>query len=393
MAREKNQFLELAQTVMSLPTAPFCEDLVSGFVKEFAAGLGETASLEEDDFGNLLLTHEGTEAGGHPGPSLIATAHMDHPGLVYEDRLSKREFVFSIKGGIPRQFAKKAVPVAIYNTSGSRSQQPIAGKLQGIVKRADVPAFKLRVSGKSDAAAVGPGSFAMWDLVPFTARKRRIRGRACDDLAGVACGLHYLRRLCLADEPIRAGLLLTRAEEVGFGGMAAVVDGPLLNRSDVYVNIECSNAAVASAEVGGGPVIRVGDRLSIFDPEVTAGMCHLANRLGADFRFQRKLMDGGACEASVMMQAGLRTGAVALPLENYHNNGKKGLRAERIHLDDALNLVKLLAALASSHGGIGELMRATSAHLRSDLNRGQQQHADRLRQTMSAPKLASEETA
>ena len=111
-------------------------------------------------------------------------------------------------------------------------------------------------------------------------------------------------------------------------------------------------------------------------------MCHLANKLGADFRFQRKLMDGGACEASVLMQAGLRTGAGALPLENYHNNGKKGLRAERIHLDDALNLVKLLIALATSHGGIGELLRATSAHLRWDLSRGQQQHADRLRQTI-----------
>jgi len=200
-----------------------------------------------------------------------------------------------------------------------------------------------------------------------------------------------LLTLCQANAPVRAGLLLTRAEEIGFGGMAEAVGGDL-DKSNIYVNIECSNAAPAGAVPGAGPIIRVGDRLSIFDPDVTAGMGFLAAGLGPDFRFQRKLMDGGACEASMLMQAGFRTGALALPLENYHNNGKKGLRSERIHLDDALGLVKLLVAFATSPHGVDEILKSASHHLKSALNRGQGDHAARLREAMAAQAQARRES-
>ena len=391
IAIEEDEFLELAQAVMSLPTAPFCEDLVSGFIRNFAAQL-PSLTLHQDSVGNLLVMHTNLEDEQPGGPHLIATAHMDHPGLVFEEHLSERDFLFRKKGGIPLQFTEKA-KVAIYNTHHSPSQSPIAGKITAVVDGAGggsssaEAGFRVRVA-RSDGEAVQPDSFAMWDLVGFEKRKRWIRGRACDDLVGVACGLYYLQCLSRANEPVCAGLLLTRAEEIGFGGMAAAVDGDL-DRSHVYVNIECSNAVVAAAVPGRGPIIRVGDRLSTFDPEVTAGMCFLAAGLGTDFRFQRKLMDGGACEASMLMQAGFRTGALALPLENYHNNGKKGLRPERIHLDDALGLVRLLIAFATSRDGVSGILKSASHHLRSAMERGQQQHAARLRETMKPPRVAT----
>ncbi len=387
---QEDEFLQLAQKVMSLPTAPFCEDLVSRFVKDFAAQL-PTLSLHEDSVGNLLLVHEGT-ATRRGGPHLVATAHMDHPGLVFQERLSERDFLFFKKGGVPMRFAKEA-KVAIYSTHHSPSQPPVGGRITAVIDESAAdsgssPAesgFSVRVA-RSDGDTIQSGSFAMWNLVAFEKRKRRIRGRACDDLAGVACGLHYLLCLSRANEPVRAGLLLTRAEEIGFGGMAAAVGD--LDRENVYVNIECSNAAPAGAVPGDGPIIRVGDRLSIFDPEVTAGMSYVAASLDRDFRFQRKLMDGGACEASMLMQAGFRTGALALPLENYHNNGKKGLRPERIHLDDALGLVKLLVAFATNHDGIDALLKSATQHLKTALDRGQPQHAARLRETMNVPRAA-----
>ena len=71
---------------------------------------------------------------------------------------------------------------------------------------------------------------------------------------------------------------------------------------------------------------------------------------GADrpFRYQRKLMDGGTCEATVLTRVGYGVGAVALPLKNYHNAGRNGLRPEIIDLDDAVWLVELLVGVASS---------------------------------------------
>jgi len=81
-----------------------------------------------------------------------------------------------------------------------------------------------------------------------------------------------------------------------------------------------------------------------------------------NFHYQRKLMDSGACEATPLMQSGLRTGAVALPLGNYHNSGPAlQLAPEQIHLDDALMLVRLLIQLAQR--GINPALTRSSSDL------------------------------
>ena len=144
---------------------------------------------------------------------------------------------------------------------------------------------------------------------------------------------------------VRLGVLLTRAEEVGFVGMLAALEAGFLPRRALYINIECSSVA-AGAVLGAGPILRVGDRLWVFDPDISSGMAALADELASQqptFRYQRKLMDSGACEATPLMQADYRTGAVALPLGNYHNSGPGAqLAPEYIHLDDANGLVRLL---------------------------------------------------
>ena len=91
----------------------------------------------------------------------------------------------------------------------------------------------------------------------------------------------------------------------------------------------------------------------------------------------------------MLMQAGFRTGALALPLVNYHNNGKKRLRPERIHLDDALGLFRLLIAFSTSRDGVSGILRSASNHLRSAMERGQQQHAARLRESMKPPRFTT----
>ena len=104
------------------------------------------------------------------------------------------------------------------------------------------------------------------------------------------------------------------------------------------------------AVLGAGPIVRVGDRLWVFDPDISGGLAALADELASQqpsFRYQRKLMDSGACEATPLMQAGYRTGAVALPLGNYHNSGPgERLAPEYIDLDDANGLVRLLVHVA-----------------------------------------------
>ena len=89
-------------------------------------------------------------------------------------------------------------------------------------------------------------------------------------------------------------------------------------------------------------------------------------------------MDGGICEATVLMNAGLQTGAVALPLKNYHNSGKKSLKPEAVHLDDALGLVDLLIHMATIPGGISTAQRAAARELNKEMNKRHRRSAGRL---------------
>jgi len=112
--------------------------------------------------------------------------------------------------------------------------------------------------------------------------------------------------------------------------------------------LECSRA-MPGAESGLGPVIRVGDRMSVFDPRLAAACEESARELQKSqpgVRFQRRLMDGGACEATAFAAAGYRSLCLALPLGNYHNAGPTGVEPEFIAEGDFLDCVALLSAFA-----------------------------------------------
>ena len=67
-----------------------------------------------------------------------------------------------------------------------------------------------------------------------------------------------------------------------------------------------------------------------------------------NFRWQRKLMAGGTCEASAYQAYGFIATCLCLPLGNYHNmNETKGrIDAEVISLSDYRGLIRLLVATA-----------------------------------------------
>ena len=123
------------------------------------------------------------------------------------------------------------------------------------------------------------------------------------------------------------------------------------------LSIEASSVKGFPVRMGGGIIIRVGDRSSIFDSHATAILVELAVQLeksakergdaGQKFLCQRALMAGGTCEASAFSEYGYKSSAVCLPLANYHNQGPgQKIAVEQIHLDDFASGVALLRALA-----------------------------------------------
>lgn len=348
-------YLEMARRFVPVPTAPFHEHLVLAEVRRFADERPELL-CRADPFGNLHL-----RLGSEP-PGIVLTAHLDHPGLSLAAH-DGGDWLFHSMGGIPVELTRGA-DVLLH---GHEGLEPLArGRVMAYLEDGvpgeaeDRPAFRVRLDDPPPAAE--PQTlFATWDLPGIEVSGRRLRARACDDLAGVAVALSVLE-LARAGHSEGIGVLLTRAEETGFGGMLAALDDPHLDREALYVNIECSSSR-AGAPLGQGPVIRVGDRRWVFDAGVSAALTRAAEGLGSrrsGFRYQRRLMDAGTCEATALCGAGLTAGAVALPLEYYHNHGGRKLRPEEIALDDAAGLVELLTEFARSPrawvtGAIGDL--------------------------------------
>ncbi|MDE2292809.1 MAG: hypothetical protein KGL53_12065, partial [Elusimicrobia bacterium] len=136
---------------------------------------------------------------------------------------------------------------------------------------------------------------------------------------------------------------------VGFHGCLGALRLGTVAKERPVVVLECSKA-MPGAEQGRGPVIRVGDKARVFDADLVAALEARAKELQKEhpgLGWQRRLMDGGTCEATAFSLAGHRAVCLAFPLGNYHNVGPKRVEAEYIREKDFLDGVHLLCAFAA----------------------------------------------
>ena len=146
------------------------------------------------------------------------------------------------------------------------------------------------------------------------------------------------------------GVLLTRAEEVGFIGAIGACESGIIRSTARIVALECSKS-FSDSPIGGGPIVRVGDRTSTFDPDLTQRLCRVAQHIVAkdpSFRWQRCLMPGGTCEATAYQAYGYTAACLCLPLGRYHNmNADRGaIDSECISLADYDRLIHFLVTVA-----------------------------------------------
>ena len=345
---EREALAGAVRTLLSRPTAPYAEDFQVEAVREFAA---ERPGLElaRDEHANLLVLWPG-RGRGRPAGLLAFSAHLDHPGFHYEGvRGGRRRARFH--GGVPA----RAMPGATVRFFDPHSGETCATARVGSVSRARdgglVAAFT-RWSGSARRGALG-----MWDLPAFELRGGRLQARVCDDLLGAAVTLALLDRLCAERHPQPVLGIFTRAEETGFVGCQGLLRSRALPSGTTVVGLECSPRR-ATARVGRGPVIRVGDAATIFEPSITHHLQEAAARLAqraSSFRFQRALMDGGRCESTAYNLWGVPAGGLCLALGNYHNVADSGPRKGRIapELVAWSDLEGLLALMLETSRGWG----------------------------------------
>lgn len=387
MRTQREQFL---MEIASIPTASGREDRVIEFIERWVAGR-PTLRLSRDGAGNLWIQ----PSAPHSADSTVTTlfqAHLDHPAFVVDHVESSNEVWTSFRGGVLAPYFADA-RVALHGVNGRTAGRVVE------VKEAAAPAAPFfRVKIQLDApVCVTPGAIITWDLPEAVIEDGLLHAPACDDLAVVAaalCAIEALAGEACADVRV----VLTRAEEVGFiGAIAACKEGAIPPGARI-LTLENSRS-FADSPLGGGPIVRVGDRLSVFSPALTAAVAKIAQRLAGEARrsagravgdsqrneddgssiapvdgfvWQRKLLAGGACEATAFCAFGFEATCLCLPLRNYHNMGeleaiesmvKAGqsppyapIAPEIISISDFHNLVELLLACGRGLGAVEPIM-------------------------------------
>jgi endoglucanase len=343
--RHEQWLLELT----ALPTAAGCEGRVIDWVRAWVARRKDLR-LRADRAGNLVITTTPRPA----GRPVFFTAHLDHPAFVVREPPRGRDVELEFRGGVHDPYFDDA-QIEIFDAAGCAHP----ARITGLDSRAN-PFKHATARLTRNANAIAPGDVGRWRFrgtVPRISRGR-LHTHACDDLAAAVAALAALDRLRRRRTGPPVGVLFTRAEEVGFIGAIEACRLRTVPRTSRLVCLENSRS-FAESPIGAGPILRVGDRLSVFEPRLT-------NRLGGlftahasrqpSFRWQRKLMAGGACEATAFAAYGYESTCLCLPLGNYHNMteidavlaGHRPAKVgpECISLDDFHGLVEMLMICA-----------------------------------------------
>jgi putative aminopeptidase FrvX len=322
----------------NLPTASGVEDRVADWVTRWVSRR-EDLKIEVDSGGNLFVTQKGRKLHA----PVFAVAHMDHPAFV----IANQDGSFEFRGGVEAAYIGDALIDVLARRDGPSgrvaSYDPKTGR------------------GKADfLGEVAVGDIAMWRFRNTRQKTGLFRAPACDDLAGAAAALSALDR-ARTDAGLRHfGVMLTRAEEVGLIGAIHAAKHHTIPEGARLLSIETSRELL-NARIGDGPIIRIGDRATIFDRELSNLVTSAVEEAG--ITHQRKLMDGGGCEATAFGVYGYRATGLCLALGNWHNRGNlaeveagNGDAAvpmlEEISIDDYHGLIDLLLVAAKAVDGV-----------------------------------------
>jgi len=356
----------------NLPTAAGRETRVLSWITAWAARRKNLA-LTKDRAGNVFITQRRREARAARAP-LFITAHLDHPAFVVS-AIRGQDLELEFRGSVHDPYFDR-VRIEIMNARRTVTAQIVS-------LNAKAKPFKrviARLENEGESVQIGDIArfvFDTSDVVP------RIEGGilhsyACDDLAAVAAALAAMDLLRMRAGMSHVGLLFTRAEEVGFVGALAACKARSIPKRARLICLENSRSFTESP-IGDGPIVRVGDRMSVFEPSLTNDISLLVaehQKKHTRFRFQRKLMPGGTCEATAFSIYGYRSTCLCLPLGNYHNMididrvqaGERPARVgpEFVSIADFHGLIEMLVLCAeglesptrpSLHAQMEELLR------------------------------------
>ena len=331
----------LTERLFNQPTAPFKESCVLSEIKNILTE--NKIPYFEDSVGQIIAgvkSYTQLKSKAH----VAFFAHTDHPGFIVDKKISPTKYLATWYGGAPfsQMEGKK---IRIFSELSDKKYQ------KGFIRNFDLSGnhregIPFEIETKKELK--GKSNFGAFDFDGFKNKNGFIHTKCADDLAGCVMALGAL--IDTKKNKVPAIAVFTRAEEVGFVGCLHMIKSKIIPPHTMVVSLEASRT-LPGALLGEGPVIRLGDASTLFDSNFSLFIQKEAQKLKAkdkDFKFQKRIMDGGSCEATALSQFGYKTMGLAVPLNNYHNQGKKGPAPEIIHINDIDNGRKLLGSVAKN---------------------------------------------
>jgi endoglucanase len=328
----------------------------------------ESASVPHflDPVGNLVIGADSQKAyirlihQRSADPVRIFIAHMDHPGF-HGVHWKKNQLGVQWLGGSPTQQLEKARvwiadPAELLGFGKLHQPQLLeSGKaIQSAWVQFDSNVLA-KVKNLDPKTLFGGFAFRSFEW----REKELIYAQAADDLIGsftvVSVALDLAKQLSKNSSQVPFLGLLTRAEEVGFIGAIGHFQLEWLKKARrpiLCISLETSRT-LPGAEIGKGPIIRLGDKFTVFHSGSLHVLSTLARRILPQ-QHQCRVMDGGTCEASVAAVFGYPCVGMSIPLGNYHNQNFEGgpdsdlpggPAPEFVHKNDIEGLLKLSHAI------------------------------------------------
>ena len=358
----KNHY-ELLTALLSQPTAPFRECYVIDAVAEILAK--HAVPFFIDPVGNIVvgvnsrMAYQRLLNARDNEPVRVFIAHMDHPGFHGARWLSASVLRVRWHGGSPTRLVTNSKVWLSdergWNKEGTLRNVNVHRERYGI-NSADVHLKSSDTKLRRPPAQKLFGGFKFRN--PVWKSGSLLYTKAADDLVGVFCVVAtalevFGKRNAKKQQPFIG--LLTRGEEVGFIGAIGHFELGWLQKARrpvLCVSLEASRT-LPGAKVGKGPVLRLGDRRTMFHSGGMQLLTELAEKV-LPKQYQRRVMDGGTCEGTAATAYGFPTIALSVPLGNYHNEGYEGgpdcrglygPAPEFVHLDDVEGQRKLCSTL------------------------------------------------
>ena len=362
------EHLELLFSILNRPSAPFREKHVIDRI---------TSALREhrvphflDPVGNIvvgvgskkdylkLVNTAGQE------PVRVFIAHTDHPGFHGVKWVDDQRFEFKWHGGSPTTFLDGS-KVWLANSEGLIGEA-VMEKAELVASGRAISHGVIFTEDKSVAQRIKNakqiyGGFHFRDFVWQDGDL--LYTKAADDLVGSFAITSLAIDLAKAKKKGTPFIgLLTRAEEVGFIGAIGHFELGWLKKARrpiLGVSLETSRA-LPGAEIGKGPVVRLGDKYTVFDSGALRIFTELAAEVLPD-KHQRRVMDGGTCEATAATVYGHPCVGISIPLGNYHNQsfeggpdsrGELGPAPEFVHLNDVAGLQSALQSASQAQTAV-----------------------------------------